>query len=509
MGNDDEMKEEDSKPKSSRAPRRSTRKQPPGPAGDSDTQALVTRSRAMFLRDVEHQLARRELYNLDEEFEKTRRNRSPVVWLSITIFVTAMVVIGVAVTTYIQQRSQRVPVNVSSFQDVNLMELLDRAKQLNDQLNTAQDDLGSVKTAEANDIAAAQRSATNQIELVNNELISDSQKQERIAAIKSQLQAQINQIDARYAPQIKEKQAAVDDAQSKVAAYDTQQVQAAKKQQDILDNQQRLFDIQMQKTVDQYESQIKSLKDQYTAQIASINQHNDQLVDLMKRNQATEIANLIAKYNPTFTTSNLLSILNEPVPSGNDATPAPDTYTKMLVQAGTMSATSISDLQNRMSEISTLISRLQQVPYLNSVPPTLSHIAALNSAIAAGYSQIGNNLASIISARDAQIARLNQNIAQRDAVISNYTHALSSLVDTSRENGYILDARNTSNIAVFVDPLYRVKSGDTGYVFRADDQQIGTIKFTVNDSGISGQVASLVHDDTPMQPFDKILLNLK
>lgn len=508
MGNDDEVKGESTPPERGRRtpPRRTPKRQQPATAAsestNTDAQALVVRSRALFLRDVQHQLARRELYNLDEEFAKTRKNRSPVVLLSVSAFVVVMVAAGIIVTTYIQRRSQNVPVNIAAFQDVNLMSLLDRAKQLNDQLNSADQELSGLKTAQANEIQAAQMSASQQIQLVDNMMIGNAEKQRRIAAIRGNLAGRIGGIDASYAPKIKAAEAAIASINTKLAQYDTTQMQQAKKQEAILNNQQHLFDMQMQKTVSYYQGEIKNLNAQYTSEIDSIKQHNTQLVALLNHNHAVEIADLIAKYNPTFTEPAILSILNQPIPKDPASPGAADRFAELAVQSGGLSPAAIGDLQARLSDFSLLLGRLQEIPYQNSIPAALSHLAFLNEQIVSSYRQIGSSLAAVITAQEQRISR-------QDKTIREYDHALSSLIRQNRENGYVLDAQNPQDIAVFVDPLYHVQNGDLGYVFRQDTQAIGIIRFVVSGNEVSARLVSLTKSDNPMQPFDKILLNLK
>jgi hypothetical protein len=520
MGNDDEVKggSEGQKGRGSRTPKsagRTTRSGRNKSNEVEDTKELVLRSRSMFLRDVRQQLGRKELYDLNDEFAKTKKNRSPVVLLSVGLFVVVMVAAGIAVTSYIQQRSQNVPVAISSFQDVNLMELLDKAKQINDRLASVERDLRNLESNRSDEIKAVRAKGAQQIQLIENELISNSEKQAKIAAIRAQTAVAARRINAKYADPIKKKQAEIADLQDQAAKYDTRRMQEAKKQEAILNNQQKLFDLRMQKTVGYYKAELSGLNKRYETEIASISRHNVQFVALMKRNQATEIARLIAKYNPTFTSPGLTALINEPISADSVRAINRDPFVRMVVRAGVVGSASISELQNRVDNFSTLIGALQKVPYKNSVPPALSHLRYFNRRIMDGYRSIGKGLTEIVGRKDRQIQLLRRKVAQaenvitvKESIITEYDHALSVLVRNSRENGYVLDARNTSRVAVFVDPLYHVKNGDTAYVFRRDDQQIGTIKFSVSDGTITAQQVSLDKNDVPMRPFDKILLNL-
>ncbi len=453
---------------------------------------LMVRSRSLFLRDVEQQLAKKELYNLDEEFEKTKHNRSPFVWLSVLIFVSVMVVVAILVTSYIQSRSQNVQVNISTFADVNLRDLLDKAKQLDNQLDVLKQDLATLQTNEASDIQNVRSNEAAQIQFVNTQTISSDEKGERIDGIREQANGQIAALRAQYGPKIDADQAKIAATQKSLDAYDTRQVAQAKKQEAILNNQQRLFDLQMQKTTQSYQAQISGLTSDFDNQIATLKRNDADFVSLLKRNQASEIASLIATYNPTFSEPGIVSILA--APTGTVGSQA-DGYSKLAESEGVASAASDASLQSRLQDFAGLLSRLEQVPYKNSVPGTLDHLQYLHEEIVYDYQQIANGMAAKLSDQNETVAR--------------YNFALDSLIKNSRENGYIIDPRNTADLAVFIDPVYKVSDGDTAYVFRNDDQQIATIVLHVSGETITGSLSSLNKAGTPMQPFDKILLNLK
>ena len=85
----------------------------------------------------------------------------------------------------------------------------------------------------------------------------------------------------------------------------------------------------------------------------------------------------------------------------------------------------------------------------------------------------------------------------------------------NKENGYILNATDKDNIEVYISKVFRfneqngLKDGDSGYVFRNEDEPIGYIRFNVGDGNITASLIELVSSQKEMQPFDKILLDLK
>lgn len=496
MGNDNEVAPEGAG--GSRPPRRTSRSETPmkaggsSPANTSDSKELMARSRSLFLRDVERQLARKELYNLDEEFAKTRHNRSPVVWLSVLIFVSVMVVIAVAVTSAIQTRSQKVPVNITAFEDVNLRDILDRAKQLDFQMQTARTALANLQSSEERQLQDARNNAEQQIQVVDAEILTPEQKKKQEAAIRDQLGAQLYRIRAGFASQLEDAKKKIADIQKQLDRYDARQIEAAKKNEAVLNNQQRIFDIQMQNTVNTYQSHIQQLTQQFTSQIESIKQNDAELVAALKRSHATEISNLIATYNPTFTSPEITSILNRPIAPADST---PDAYSSVALHEGVVGQTGLSDLGLRIRDFGLLLGRLREIPYKNSIPSALDHLESLSREVAGNYQSIANGLAARV-------------IADND-LIDSYNNALNSLIQNSRENGYIIDPRDSSRMVVFIAPIYKVQEGEAAFVFRKDDEPIGTIRLQVGPNGVTGRLVSLVKPTEPMEPFDKILLDVK
>jgi len=88
-------------------------------------------------------------------------------------------------------------------------------------------------------------------------------------------------------------------------------------------------------------------------------------------------------------------------------------------------------------------------------------------------------------------------------------YAVSAFQKSSRENGFIIDPRNSKQVLVYVDPVMKVKAGDTGYVFRTDDNYIGMVRFLELGAVSKAEVIELADPEKQILPFDKILLNIK
>ena len=63
----------------------------------------------------------------------------------------------------------------------------------------------------------------------------------------------------------------------------------------------------------------------------------------------------------------------------------------------------------------------------------------------------------------------------------------------------------STRIAVVVSPSFPVTNGDQGLVFRADNEYIGTIQFSVSGAAINAKLLDVV-PDKDIEPFDKFLI---
>lgn len=473
---------------------------------DDKIKDLVAQSKRHFLRAQDIRSAARQDYKLDEEFAKTKRNRNPFVALAIVIFVGIFTAGAVLVTLYIQEESKNVPVNIEDFADVNLKEVLDRAKKLENNLQVARRELQDLIAERDRKIEAVRVKAEQDIAILDQMSLSSAEKERRTANIQQEAEEEVASIEEAYADSIAAKEQEIAEIEEALAAYDSQMVEQAKKQEEVLNNQQKKFELQMQETTEYYETQLAELKEQKNQEITNLKEYQEEYAEqvtrryeseiaALHRNYQNQIAQLIRKYNPVFTDGSVVSVLEQQVPA-----PERDfvlhRYRSVLAQEGLISAARFNTLRGDIQKTSVVMDRLKKVPYEKSVPQAFEQVEARGNRTVKIYEEMWYNLAL--------------NLEKKIQKIDEYNHALNYLIKNSRENGYLLDVRDPKRITVFIDELLQVKEGDTGYVFRKDYEPLGTIRFYYDED--DELVASLVEKesaDSTFSPFDKILIEVK
>ncbi len=524
---------------------------------------LVAQTKLEFLREVIQDFKRRQSrYDLGHEFAKTKKNRSPLVAVMIVGMIVLFAAGAIGVTAYINQTQGNIQVDIGDFEDVNLRELLDQAQQLEQEMQAAQRRLDSLISERDNRIRSIRQSAEREIELLGARNISQAEINRQAEQIRGQAEQEVAEVENEYADRIAEAEAEIEDVQDRMAQYDSRQLEQAREQERILNNQSRIHEIELENQAAEYKAQIENLTEDYEAQIAeletfaqnleaNLRQSHTEEIARLEAEHAQDIADLIALYNPTFTAPDILALVN--APSDLQALQGAQlvAFDSALAAEGVISREGYDALANRLSEYMTLIERLREVPYENSVPSTLSQLEYRVVGLIRWYEELWDGLLETVAGRDQIIAQRNNTIAQREATIGDleaevqaqirarqqavaeqveereqavadlqaviaqrqaeidrFLYALEELTNQNRENGYILDPRNTDNIVVYLDALRQVVDGTIGYVFRRDDEFIGTIRFESDGSRVSASLVELA-GDTKLAPYDKVLVEVQ
>ncbi|MFW6214953.1 MAG: hypothetical protein ACOC45_03305 [Alkalispirochaetaceae bacterium] len=491
-----------------------------GPDKDPEVKQLVEQSKMLFLRQVMDEFREKQAqYNLEEEFSKTRKNRSAFVPLVVTGIVLVFVAAMVGVTWYIQQSSQDIRISIEEFEDVNLREILDGAGRLQNQLDNAQRRLQNTIAERDDGIQSARADAERQINIVENQDISPGQRNSRIAGIEAEAEAEIEGIREEYASRIEEIREEISSLEDEIAQYDSRQLEQAREQEEVLNNQQRVFELEVEELRQEYEEEIAGLTNNYEARIAELEQYQAEFERTIRQRHANEIARLreqhneqirelVLRFNPTLEGETTATLLNREFSPEVRSKGGIDPYRSLLGDEGAISRSEYADLAQNVDEFARIINRLQEVPFVNAVPVALDQLEFRNLEIISRYEEIWRSLARSVISRDAIIDAREETISGLEANIDEFLFALDSLTRQNRENGYILDPRETSDVVVYIDRIRDVADGSRGFVFREDDEYIGTIEFSITEEDIRASVIEVAEGEE-LQPFDKVLIQVQ
>jgi len=389
-------------------------------------------------------------FDLETEFAKSAKNRSFLIPVAVVIFLAVLGVGAWVASLFTEQASQKSTVSIGSFEDLKLKEIFNTARKNKKDLETVQAQMEQLTRASVTKVAALQQAGSSKADIasVNDTTGAESQ------AILADTTKQVAPEKASLAAALRPLKAQAAEIQKKIDSYDDRIGQLNKKNQQVLDSQQRLFDLEKGKMTEDYQVRLQTQADAASATVARLTKERDDLVVALKARHADEIRKLILKYNPVIADpliSAQLTALGTKA-AGYPALTLPD----RIATANLLSLDLQTSLASRVERTQQLLARLKQIPFENSVPPLIN---AIDNAIAdslAGYDGYLIPLASALSDQDAIIARQTETIAQREVAIAGLRADLATeQADRAaeRERARVELARWTGGVDAFVGAL--------------------------------------------------------
>jgi len=469
---------------------------------------------------------------------------------------------------FTDQASQKSSVSIGSFDDLKLKEIFDTARKNKKDLETVQaqiDDLTQTSNAK---VAALQQSGNSRADIASVNDATGAQAK----AIQADTARKVAAEKASLAAALKPLKDQAADIQKKIDSYDDRIGQLNKKNQQVLDSQQRLFDLEKQKLTNDYEARLQSQVDATAVTVARLKKERDDLVTALKEKHADDIRKLILKYNPMISDPALVALLTA---SGTKPATYPAlTLPDRIATANLLSADLQATLAARVDRTHQLLARLKQIPYENSVPPLIN---SLDNAIADSLSGYDGylaplatsltNLDAVIAQRDATIASLQTDLqnsrdelaaekadrqakeaaeaAERDKAqrtLARWTGAVDSYVALLREDGVLADAGDTTDLVVVLKPdrakalsdaiaaaaaaataaeqaaanstsappaAKKIQAPNVAQVRDGfNNSELGTVTLELGTEGWRGTLLKLNDPKRPFKAFDRLLLSL-
>ncbi|KGE71857.1 hypothetical protein [Spirochaeta lutea] len=501
---------------------------------DREINAIVEQSKQTFLKELAREFRERQKrYNLEEEFAKTKKNRS--VLIPLFVILTAVVLIGgaIGVSFYIQSMNERADINFEgAFADVNLRDVLNTAKRLDESMAAAQRRLVQLRNSQEKEINDLITASERETALIESRGLNQAQMQQEERLIQERLQESIAEVQARYAPQIEEVELEIQRIQAQMDQYDSRQVEQARRQEELLDNQKRLFNLELEQVQARYEEQIAALEADHEQELQELQLFEEQLRENLRERleaeQRAALNEMFLTYNPVFSQEFTDQWLN-PQPS-QELAAIPNltdiwrftAQMREVRQILDLSFQQIEDLENNIAGMDALITRLGGVGYANSVELTLRQLKELQGQNLRVLQESSQAMSQRILDQETAFQEATQRIAAANrrleasvaeqnrlkSFIGQLEYSLAALSRRSGDSGFIVDARDDENILLFALNKEFIVPGIEALIFREDTRQIGRIRVKAVEPHIIAQL-EMLQEGERLFPFDAVIFNLQ
>ncbi len=403
-----------------------------------------------------------KVYDLETEYAKTSRNKLWSIWITLIVTLVAVALITVFVVNGLSWSNEKIDVNLSSFEDLNLQSLFDQLQRTQDKFDEASKRRAELQGALKAKLSRAKMKMDSDLALLENTRLSKSVLSDRRQKIQNDYKDEVSAAHEELDASLASAEAEVKQYEEQLKNYDSQNVARAKEWEQQMDSQRQLHQLEKKQLVDFYEGQLEDSK-----KILEETRRKDfedraaATKEITRRYEAE-----IATYDPVFKDLKTSRIL-----SAADAKPAGvfDVDT-VVAQAGGAAlgeafAATLKDVQSSSRDLDFLYSKSASIPQRNTMKKVVDSQKKLsyditNSLAAAAVSEI--------KAKDAEISTLKAEaikneqkvkaaLEQRDAVEKAgeaYVAILNGSLVDDRTSGFVLDPANSRGIAVFIRDAY-------------------------------------------------------
>lgn len=409
-----------------------------------------------------------DIYSLEDEFAKTKKNKNIGLYLTIGLFFVVVIGSALAFSIYIQSQNKNVAINISEFEDIRLKEVIDSARSHENNLDLLEIKLEILKVVQAKEILEIKRKYhQRELELLVEEL-PQKETDLKITQIRTAEQREIAAVNRSFEDQVQAKIQEIEDVKKQLAE---KKLAEETGKQDSVSNVDRLNALKMEELKKSNDSGVISLRQYYESYIAY----------------------LTALYNPVFVSPHIQSIIEASKTVGRK-NPVSG-YHSVFQQEGVFSYNDYQNLQQKIVDHKTLLTRIQRIPYQGTVSPTLNAISDLTNSIENDYETMLRQVATALR--------------QKNGIIANYQVAFDAMLADKAENGYIINAENDKDIQIHLNEIFGNPINVMAIVFREDDEYIGKIRISkMENNGILKASVIELAKNKVIQPFDKILLEI-
>jgi hypothetical protein len=413
-------------------------------------------SKDYFLKRDLVEYEKPNIYSLEAEFAKTKRNRDFRPYMVFFGFILLVALSTVAVANYLEIKSKQVNIDISDFEDLRLKETLSAATELGNELDRKTEELTSLQTSYQTEITKLKR----EIQLKTKTSAETNKGSQSTALTKEK--KRLETLQKKYEKQIAQKQAEITRIQkeSKIENQD-------------IEDYRRYYQLELKKQKDYYENKLKNLDKSNKQENESLKERQKKLLDEL--NQFKEVFE-----------DEQLAELSSPIVSGG-ATLVLNTYRKELQQEKVLERSAFKKMRAKINQLTAIMKKLQMMPDSNPAGPPLKQTNALANSLINDYEKLWFSLTDRVSQKNLQLG--------------SYQYGLTAFLKEKHATGCIIDPRQDEKPVIFYLKNWEPDTETIVALYRGKDEYLGKLKLIPSEAGARVQVMEMA-TNKKIQPLD-------
>ena len=423
-------------------------------------------------------------YDLEKEYEKTKKNRSPFVMLVLGISIIVVFLLSWALTAYINTKNQEITVNLQEFEGLNVKNLLDSVNKVQTNYDNAMKNKTNIISDRDVALRKAEEKRDSELFVIESLNLDDKKEiQKRQDAVVEEYEASVAQINEYYEPQIVLADNELAEYKKQLDEYDTAKLEAARQQEQALDSERRVHRLEMEKLSKEYDSRITALQESY----AKERKDNSEQI----RRQVSEVSQKyiqqIDQLDPDLTNTGAQGIVNTINSKGLEAFDSE----KFIEENGIEDESIIiglSAFQKHYNQYATVQEPFDNIPYKKSAPSYFKASKGLVDSMGATFEETAlkfidekqelntqiDTLGKKITSLNGQIDQLKKDnaaekaqlkadfLAEKNQLAKDYTGIYDGILASAKAQAVVISAHSKENIRIYVIEAQRVHITEAG-----------------------------------------------
>lgn len=398
-------------------------------------------------------------YNLEEEYSKTKVNHNWFPLIVLVISCLAVIAIALTMNKIIQVQNQKITVNLSSFDDLNLKGLLDSVAKAQQNYDAALKNKLQLESEMEAAIKSLEAEKDNKVFLLDSLKLSTKEYERRRAEIIKDFTLKSKAIHDEYDKQIILAEKEAETFKKELDQFDSVKIQSAKEQEKAINSERQLYEMERMDLTNHYEARISELEKEIE-DMRSLNNKNMRayISELTKKYEA-EIAALDPVLKDTKA-SEILTSTNLPLQEVEENEKTKGENLSALMQDNHFDAntfinsnsitdervvTALNEYQNFYNDYSYLDTSLLDLPHKNSIPEYVSASRILVNEMGNALAQSAANMSRENQELNKKIEKLSEEVNTQKRLLQKEKNNLLSEKEKHKEEITIL-TNNYENI---------------------------------------------------------------
>ena len=206
-----------------------------------------------------HKSSKGQTYDIEKEYGKTKKNKSPFVALILTGCFVVVIGVSFMIHRIVSAKNSEIQVSLQKFDDLNLKGLLDTVSVAQSNYDNAIKTKATIEADMESKLKTANENYENEVFVLDSLKLSESQYNDRVEELKKQYNDIVTEIHKEFDESIAQAEKQIQEYKKQLAEFDTAKIEAAREQEKALNSERQLRKLETEKLTKEYEDRIAEI----------------------------------------------------------------------------------------------------------------------------------------------------------------------------------------------------------------------------------------------------------